>query len=32
VDEIRADAKQIADKTHQAGYAEMTQNATAAGC
>jgi multiple sugar transport system substrate-binding protein len=27
-DEIRADAKQIADKTGQAGYAEMTQNAT----
>ena len=27
-DQIRADAKQIADKTGQAGYAEMTQNAT----
>ena len=27
-DEVRTDAKQIADKTGQAGYAEMTQNAT----
>ena len=27
-DEIRADAKQIADKTGQAGFAQMTQNAT----
>ncbi|MCW2491643.1 MAG: multiple sugar transport system substrate-binding protein [Pseudonocardiales bacterium] len=27
-DEIRADAKQIADKTGKAGYAQMTQNGT----